>query len=206
MSDFFYLVLNMQKIGVTGSIGSGKSLVCNIFKQLGIPIYNADDRAKILMVTHDEIISTVKRLFGSESYFADGSLNRALISSIAFNNKALLTELNKTVHPTVFADFDNWIIVQKKLGVPYIIKEAALMFETDSYKGLEKYIVVTAPLQLRIERTMHRDNITQEQVQARMNNQFTQEEKLAKANFEIINDDKHSLIEQVVKLNKVFIN
>jgi dephospho-CoA kinase len=196
----------MQKIGVTGSIGSGKSLVCNIFKQLGIPIYNADDRAKILMVTHTEIISTVKSLFGNESYFEDGSLNRVHISAIAFNNKALLTELNKTVHPIVFADFDNWIMEQKKLGVPYIIKEAALMFETDSYKGLEKFIVVTAPLQLRLERTMHRDNITQEQVQARMNNQFTQEEKLAKANFEIINDDKHSLIEQVVKLNKVFIN
>jgi dephospho-CoA kinase len=158
------------------------------------------------MVTHDEIIITVKTLFGNESYFEDGSLNRAHISAIAFNNKALLTELNKTVHPIVFADFDNWIMEQKKLGVPYIIKEAALMFETDSYKGLEKFIVVTAPLQLRLERTMHRDNITQEQVQARMNNQFTQEEKLAKANFEIINDDKHSLIEQVVKLNKVFIN
>lgn len=206
MSDFFYLVLNMQKIGVTGSIGSGKSLVCYIFRQLGIPIYNADDRAKILMVTHDEIISTVKSLFGNESYFEDGSLNRAHISAIAFNNKALLTELNKTVHPTVFADFDNWIMEQKKLGVPYVIKEAALMFETDSYKGLEKYIVVTAPLQIRIERTIHRDNITQEQVQARMNNQFTQEEKLAKANFEIVNDDKHSLIEQVVNLNKVLLN
>jgi len=205
LSDFFYLVLNMQKIGVTGSIGSGKSLVCSIFKQLGAPIYNADERAKLLMITHTEIISTVKTLFGNESYFKDGSLNRAHISAIAFNNKTLLTELNKTVHPIVFADFDNWILEQKKLGVPYIIKEAALMFETDSYKGLEKFIVVTAPLQLRIERTMHRDNITQEQVQARMNNQFTQEEKLAKATFEIINDDKHSLIEQVVKLHQQFV-
>ncbi len=205
MSDFFYLVLNMQKIGVTGSIGSGKSLVCSIFKQLGAPIYNADDRAKLLMVTNNEIISTVKSLFGNESYFEEGSLNRAHISGIAFNNKALLTELNKTVHPIVFADFDNWILEQKKIGVPYIIKEAALMFETDSYRGLEKFIVVTAPLQLRLERTMHRDNITQEQVQARMNNQFTQEEKLAKANFEIINDDKHSLIEQVVKLHQQFV-
>lgn len=206
MSDFFYLILNMQKIGVTGSIGSGKSLVCSIFKQLGAPIYNADDRAKLLMITHDEIISTVKRLFGNESYFADGTLNRAHISSIAFNNKTLLNELNKTVHPIVFKDFDNWISEQQKLNVPYVIKEAALMFETDSYKGLEKFIVITAPLELRIERTMNRDNITQEQVHSRMNNQFTQEEKLAKSNFEIINDDKHSLIEQVVKLNKVFIN
>ncbi|MBJ7429097.1 MAG: dephospho-CoA kinase [Bacteroidia bacterium] len=195
----------MQKIGVTGSIGSGKSLVCSIFKQLGAPIYNADERAKLLMITHTEIISTVKTLFGNESYFKDGSLNKAHISAIAFNNKTLLTELNKTVHPIVFADFDNWILEQKKLGVPYIIKEAALMFETDSYKGLEKFIVVTSPLQLRIERTMHRDKITQEQVQARMNNQFTQEEKLAKATFEIINDDKHSLIEQVVKLNQQFV-
>lgn len=205
MSDFFYLVLNMQKIGVTGSIGSGKSLVCSIFKQLGAPIYNADDSAKLLMISNAEIISTVKSLFGSESYLADGSLNRAHISAIVFNNKTLLTELNKTVHPIVFNDFDNWILEQKKLDIPYIIKEAALMFETDSYKGLEKFIVVTAPLKLRIERTMNRDNITEEQVQARMNNQFTQEEKLAKANFEIINDDKHPLIEQVVKLHQQFL-
>lgn len=205
MSDFFYLVLNMQKIGVTGSIGSGKSLVCSIFKQLGAPIYNADDRAKLLMVTHSEIISIVKALFGNQSYFDNGSLNRTHISAIAFNNKALLNELNKVVHPIVFQDFDNWVLEQKKHGFPYIIKEAALMFETNSYKGLEKFIVVTAPLQLRLERTMHRDNITQEQVEVRMNNQFTQEEKLAKATFEIINDDKHSLIEQVVKLHHMFL-
>jgi dephospho-CoA kinase len=195
----------MQKIGVTGCIGSGKSLVCSIFKQLGTPIFNADESAKNLMISNIEIINTVKSLFGIKSYFADGTPNRAHIASIVFHNKTLLSELNKIVHPIVFANFDAWITENSKLNFPYIIKEAALMFETDSYKGLEKFIVVTAPLSLRIERTIKRDNITQEQVQARMNNQFTQEEKLAKANFEIINDDKHSLIQQVVKLHQQFI-
>lgn len=195
----------MQKIGVTGCIGSGKSLVCKIFEQLGVPIYNADDKAKLLMILNHEIIEKVKLLFGNESYTENGDLNRKHISNIAFNNKDLLAELNKTVHPIVFNDFDNWLIEKEKLKHQYIIKEAALMFETDSYKKLDKFIVVTAPFDLRISRTMQRDVISKEQVLLRMNNQFTQEEKLAKADFEIKNDEQTSLIEQVVKLHQFIV-
>jgi len=192
----------MQKIGITGSIGSGKSIVCKIFEQLGVPIYNADERAKILMISNAEIIAKVKLLFGNESYTETGELNRKHISDIAFNNKDLLTQLNRIVHPIVFKDFDNWLLEKEQLKVKYIIKEAALMFETDSYKKLDKFIVVTAPMELRISRTMQRDSITKEQVLSRMNNQLSQDEKLAKADYEIINDEQTSLIEQVYNLHQ----
>ena len=192
----------MQKIGITGSIGSGKSIVCKIFEQLGVPIYNADERAKILMISNTEIIRKVKLLFGNESYTETGELNRKHISNIAFNNKNLLTQLNQIVHPIVFKDFDNWILAKEQLNIKYIIKEAALMFETDSYKKIDKFIVVTAPMELRINRTMQRDSISKEQVISRMNNQLSQEEKLANADYEIINDEQISLIEQVYTLHQ----
>jgi dephospho-CoA kinase len=192
----------MLKIGITGSIGSGKSIVCKIFEQLGVPIYNADSRAKILMVSNAEIIEKVKLLFGDESYTETGELNRKHLSDIAFNNKDLLTQLNQIVHPIVFKDFENWLIEKEQLNNKYIIKEAALMFETDSYKKLDKFIVVTASMELRISRTMQRDSILKEQVLSRMNNQMSQEEKLAKADYEIINNEQTSLIEQVFSLHQ----
>ncbi len=195
----------MQKIGITGSIGSGKSIVCKIFEQLGVPIYNADERAKKLMISNAEMIDKVKLLFGHESYTETGELNRKHISDIAFNNKDLLTQLNQIVHPIVFKDFENWLIEKEHLNIKYIIKEAALMFETDSYKKLDKFIVVTAPMELRISRTMQRDSILKEQVLSRMNNQLSQEEKLAKADYEIINDEQTSLIEQVFTLHQQFL-
>jgi dephospho-CoA kinase len=190
----------MQKIGITGSIGSGKSIVCKIFEQLGVPIYNADARAKILMVSNAETIEKVKLIFGDESYTETGELNRKHLSDIAFNNKDLLNQLNQIVHPILFKDFENWLLEKEQLNIKYIIKEAALMFETDSYKKLDKFIVVTAPMELRISRTMQRDSILKEQVLLRMNNQMSQEEKLAKADYEIINDEQTSLIEQVFSL------
>jgi dephospho-CoA kinase len=193
----------MQKIGITGSIGSGKSIVCKIFEQLGVPVYNADARAKILMVSNTEIIEKVKLLFGDESYTETGELNRKHLSDIAFNNKDLLNQLNQIVHPIVFKDFENWLLEKEQLNIKYIIKEAALMFETDSYKKLDKFIVVTAPMELRISRTMQRDSILKEQVLLRMNNQMSQEEKLAKADYEIINNEKISLIEQVFSLHQL---
>lgn len=191
----------MQKIGITGSIGSGKSIVCKIFEQLGVPVYYADERAKILMISNAEIITKVKLLFGNESYSETGELNRKHLSDIAFNNKDLLTQLNQIVHPIVFKDFDNWLFEKEQLNIKYIIKEAALMFETDSYKKIDKFIVVTAPMELRISRTMQRDSILKEQVLSRMNNQLSQEEKLAKADYEIINNEEISLIEQVFSLH-----
>jgi dephospho-CoA kinase len=193
----------MKRIGITGSIGSGKSTVTNIFKQLGVPVYDADSRAKMLMVNSPSLIAGTKSLFGEEAYLPSGELNRQLISSKAFHNQNLLTQLNGLVHPAVYTDFEDWCAAQ---NAPYVIKEAALMFESDSYKQLNEIIVVTAPEEIRIERASQRDGVTREAILSRMKNQFSQEEKLARGQYEIKNDEQMLLIPQVLHLHNLFIN
>jgi dephospho-CoA kinase len=189
----------MKKIGITGSIGSGKSTVSNIFSALGIPVYDADSRAKFLMIYNPSLINGIKQLFGSEAYLLSGELNRAHIASIAFQDTSVLAQLNALVHPAVFGDFDNWCTQQK---TPYVLKEAALMFESDSYKQLDEVIVVTAPEELRIKRTMNRDGVSKDAVLSRMNNQLSQEEKLARGQHEIRNNELELLIPQVISLHQ----
>ncbi len=191
----------MLKIGITGSIGSGKSTVAAIFAALGVPVYNADQRAKELMQSDKSLVHEIVLLFGKEAYDNNGELNRAFIASQVFNQKDLLAKLNALVHPAVFKDFDHWCLEQKST---YILKEAALMFESDSFKTLDKVIVVTAPDPMRIERTMLRDGITKEAVISRMQNQLSQTEKLARSDFEIKNDESEMLIPQVLKLHTLF--
>jgi len=194
----------LKKIGITGCIGSGKSTVSKIFAQLGVPVYDADSRAKVLMVSSPEIIIGVKKIFGNESYHTDGSLNRKFISDKAFHQNDLLQQLNSIVHPAVFKDFEDWCKTHE--SKPYIIKEAALMFESDSHKQLQEIIVVTAPEELRINRTILRDGILKEEVLSRMKNQFSEVEKLNHADFEIKNNEKELLIPQVLKLHHLFVS
>lgn len=193
---------HLLKIGITGCIGSGKSTVSKIFAQLGVPVYDADSRAKELMVTSSEIIEGIKKLFGEESYHSDGTLNRKQISSIAFQNKNLLKKLNGLVHPAVLTDFDQWC---KQQNSAYIIKEAALMFESDSHTQVDKIIVITAPENLRISRTMQRDQIAEVEVLNRMKNQWSEDDKLRRADFEIKNNEVELLIPQVLKLHGEFV-
>ena len=192
----------MLKIGITGCIGSGKSTVAQIFAVLGVPVYYADKAAKHVMLTDGLLKSQITKLFGNDSYFSDGQLNRAHLSSIVFSNPEKLAALNAVVHPAVFKDFDNWCDTQTS---PYIIKEAALMFESNSYKHLDKVIMVTAPEALRIQRTIQRDHISEEAVKARMNNQFTEDVKLSRSHFEIKNDEMHLIIPQVLALHQEFL-
>ena len=192
----------MKKIGITGCIGSGKSTVSKIFAQLGIPVYDADSNAKALMISSSEIVSGVKKIFGDESYHQDGTLNRKLISERAFHQKELLQQLNAIVHPAVSKHFDEWCTINSLM--PYILKEAALMFESDSCKQVDQIIVVTAPEELRIARAMKRDNISHSAVISRMQNQFSEEEKLSRADFEIKNNEEELLIPQVLKLHQQF--
>ncbi|TNE81569.1 MAG: dephospho-CoA kinase [Bacteroidetes bacterium] len=189
----------MLKLGITGGIGSGKSTVCEIFKSLNIPIYSADDRAKALMTEDRELIKAVKALFGEEAYTADGSLNRALIASIVFQDAAKLEALNAAVHPAVFRDFARWSAEQTS---PYVIKEAALMFESGSFRDLDYVVTVSAPQQLRIERSMKRDNTSAEAIKARMKKQWSEKQRLEAADFVIQNDGKHQLIPQVLELHQ----
>ncbi|MDX5319857.1 MAG: dephospho-CoA kinase, partial [Bacteroidota bacterium] len=180
----------MLKIGITGGIGSGKSTVCEIFKQLNIPVYSADDRAKRLMVENQELVHAIKNLFGEEAYDANGALNRSYIAERAFSDASLLEKLNQLVHPAVAKDFLNWAQEQ---SAPYVIKEAALMFESGSFRDLDYVVTVSAPKALRIRRTMQRDGSSKAQVEARMNKQWTEAMRKASADFIIRNDEEHAL-------------
>lgn len=191
------------QIGITGGIGSGKSLVCRIFRSLGISVYDADSHAKELMTTDGILISNIKKEFGELSYHGDGSLNRKYLSSTVFNDAGKLEKLNKMVHPRVGEDYLQW--VNERRGQSYVIKEAALLFEAGSYKLLDKVMVVTAPDWLRIERVKQRDpQRTEEQIRTIIGNQMPQEEKMKLADFTIVNDESVLLIPQVLKLHARF--
>lgn len=191
----------MIKVGITGGIGSGKSTVCKYFEQLGIPVYYADDRAKWLMKNNLKVVEALKANFGEEVYTEAGELNRTYLANIIFNDQSKLEIVNSIVHPAVFEDGAQWQEEQAKKGVPYSMKEAALLFESGSYKSLDKIIVVTAPTDVRIQRVMKRDNTTEEAVRARMAKQLPEEEKLKKADFVIQNIDIQDLSQQIRRIH-----
>lgn len=194
----------MFKIGITGGIGSGKTTVCKVFELLGVPVFYADIVAKQIMVEDDILISSIKKAFGKDSYFADGTLNNKHIAGIVFNNEVELAKLNAIVHPAVFRAYDKWVVSVPN-NTPYVLKEAALLFESGSYSVNDKNILVTASVETRLERVMRRDNVTAEQVLSRIHNQFTDEEKLKLSDFVIENDDLMPVIPQVLALHAKFI-
>lgn len=191
----------MQHLGITGGIGSGKTTVCKIFETLGIPIYYADDRAKYLMSHDPDLIAGIIELFGPEAYLEPQVLNRAHIAHVAFNDKDKLAQLNALVHPAVARDGLEWQAAQRY--VPYTLKEAALLYESGSYRSLDKIIVVTAPLELRIERVMARDGAKREDVEARISKQMPEAEKVNLADFVIYNDGEQALIPQVMSIHRL---
>ena len=191
-----------KQIGITGGIGTGKSLVSRIFQCFGIPVYDADSHAKELMTTDGILISNIKKEFGELSYNSDGSLNRNYLSLRVFNDAEQLKKLNQLVHPRVGIDYRRW--VDKKIGVPYVLKEAALLFEAGSNQQLDKVIVVQAPENIRIKRVLMRDrHRTEEQVRSIVKNQMPEEEKMKRADFIVRNDETVLLIPQVVELHNL---
>lgn len=191
------------QIGVTGGIGSGKSVISRIFFSLGIPVYDADSRAKSLMTTDGIVVSQIKKEFGILSYHADGSLNREHLT-IAFKDPEKLNVLNSLIHPRVAHDYGQWVIEQKS---DYVIKEAALLFEAKSNLSLNKVIVVYAPKELRIKRVLQRDpHRNEQQVLDIMRNQLTDEEKMKLADHVIINDESRLVTPQVLELHTKFIS
>jgi dephospho-CoA kinase len=190
----------MLKVGVTGGIGSGKTTVAKIFETLGVPVYYADEAARHLMNTDPGIREAIIEHFGSNSY-NEGQLNRKYVASIVFNDKEKLELLNSITHPATISHASEWI---KQQNTPYIIKEAALMFESDAYLSMDKVIGVHSPLDLRIERTMQRDHVTREEVLKRINRQMDEVEKMKRCDFVLINDEKQLLIPQVIALHEEF--
>ena len=191
----------MLKIGLTGGIGSGKSTVACIFEVLGIPVYYADEAAKKLMTENEGLKNSIINAFGKEAY-DNGNLNREYLAAQVFNNEEKLFVLNSLVHPATIKDALLWFQKQK---APYIIKEAALIFESGSDKDLDYVIGVRSPIDIRIKRAMNRDTISEEQVQSRMNKQMDEEEKLRLCNYVIVNDEQQMVIPQVLALHEKFL-
>ena len=190
-----------KRIGITGGIGSGKSTIAKIFSILGVPIYNADDEAKRLMVEDLAIAQELIRAFGEKS-FLNGVLNRTWLAKEVFSNQAATDKINKIVHPAVASHFEEWALRQT---TPYILKEAALLFESGSYKQLDRTILVTAPLQLRVQRIKLRDpqrSVTQ--IHAIIAKQMDLMQASQLADHILENDEQQLLIPQVVKLHKAF--
>ena len=186
----------MKIIGLTGGIGSGKSTVAQVFAFLGIPTYSSDDRAKE-MYNKSEIKQLVCELFGKAAY-QDGQLNRAYLASQVFTDSAKLQQLNQIIHPAVQSDFEQWKSEQQ---APYILKEAAILFESRSYLQCDYVILVTAPAKVRIERVMQRDQTTQEEVEARMSKQWPDDRKIPLSDYVIQNDGEQSIIRQVLDIH-----
>ncbi len=186
------------KVGITGGIGSGKSIVCKVFNTLGIPIYNADYRAKYLMHNNQELKNKIISLFGEKAYL-DGKLNRKYIAKIVFADKERLEALNSVVHPAVALDTEEWYQRNKKKK--YVLKEAALIFETNGQNALDKVITIAAPTELRMHRVMKRDNATEEEVMKRMNSQIPQEEKIKLSDYVIFNDGINPVLPQIWKFH-----
>ena len=186
-------------IGLTGGIGSGKSVVAKVFATLGIPVFNADDEAKRIMQTSTEIKTKLIEQFGTDIYNAHG-LDKEKLASIVFNDSFQLQLLNAIVHPVTIQAAKDWAAKQTS---PYVIKEAALIFESGAADGLFKVIGVTAPISIKIHRVMQRDGITKDQVDARMRNQISDTIKMRLCDYVIKNNNQQMVIPQVLEIDKV---
>ncbi len=185
-------------IGITGGIGSGKSLVCKVFSVLGIPIYEADARAKYL-ISHDQLLKkSIIELLGEQAYLASGDYNRAWVASQVFGNPILLSKLNALVHPKVRQDATDWI--QQNQQTSFVLYEAALMKAAGDGNTFDKVIVVNAPVDLRIQRIKVRDQRSEAEIRAIIERQISEEERKKIADFTIENDEKQPLLPQILDL------
>ncbi|SKB55644.1 dephospho-CoA kinase [Dyadobacter psychrophilus] len=195
------MLLPLQ-IGITGGIGSGKSVVCKLFSCLGIPVYNADSRAKWLTNHNLQIIKSVVALLGSDAYDAEGLYNTSYVSSLVFKNEDLLKKLNAIIHPVVMQDTADW--VENHATSPYVVKEAAIMNKAGDRNALDFVVVVEAPLELRVSRILQRDKRSEDEIRAIVKRQVSDEERKKVADFFINNDEESALIPQVLKLHNIF--
>ena len=189
-----------MKIGITGGIGSGKTTACKVFEVLGIPVFYADTVAKELMHTDILLKKELISAFGPNSYFPNGELNRKYISGIVFKDETQLQILNKLVHPAVFRAFDQWVLNQR--NAPYVLKEAALLFESGSSQMFDYNILVKSPEAIKIQRIIQRDHITESEVRLRMNKQLPDEEKEKLADFILYNNEEQLLVTQILTLHE----
>lgn len=187
----------MKKVGLTGGIGSGKTTVLRIFSTLSIPVYIADERSKMLLNSSVSLKEKLQNEFGE--IYTNGSINKELFASMIFSDQDKRSKANEIIHPFVRKDFIDWTNEQRS---PYVIQEAAILFETGAYRAFDKMILITAPESIRIDRIRARANSSLEEIKMRMDSQWTDEQKIPLCDFQIINDGTHSLIEQVLQIDK----
>ena len=186
----------MKRIGITGGIGAGKSLVAEIIKAMGYPVYNSDERAKELTESNPKIKEGLIHLFGEEIYQND-TLNKFALAQAIFSDESLREKVNALIHPIVREDFNLWALAQNN---SLVFNESAILFETGSFKNFDAIILVYAPKELRIKRIMKRDNCSENEVLKRMNSQFSDEEKYQLTEFRVLNDGQTPLLVQVEKI------
>ena len=188
-----------MKIGITGGIGSGKSTVCKVFVVLGIPVFEADKIARQMMNSNPEVGEQLIRTFGKSVYMPDHTINRKYLAGIVFNNPSLLAQLNSIVHPAVQTAFFDWVAKQ---DAPYLIHEAAILFESGFYKMMDQTITVATDEDQRIERVVKRDGISAEQVMERIRVQWNDSERIKYADFVIRNNDTDLIVPQILEIDK----
>ncbi len=191
------------KVGITGGIGSGKTMVCKVFKLLGIPVFYSDEESKKLLFYDADINRRISKQFGTAVIGNQGTIDKGKLAIVVFSNKEKLEQLNAILHPAVALRFEEW--VKEHHESKYILKEAAILFESGANKQVDTVITVIAPVGLRIQRAMQRDEITREQVLERMKNQMNEEEKIKLSQFTIQNDDEQLLIPQVMKIHNLLL-
>ena len=190
-------------MGVTGGIGSGKTLVCSVFEKIGIPVYDADSRARTLMNEESGLVAEIRDLLGPEAYH-EGSLNREYVAGRVFRDPDLLDRLNGIVHPAVRDDYLRW--VEDQPGEPYVIEEAAILFESGAHRFMDLTVLVYAPENLRIRRVMERDGVREEEVRMRMRRQMDENKKRKLADEMINNDGTEMLLPQIIRLHQHILN
>jgi len=193
----------MKTVGITGGIGSGKSTVCRFFELLQIPVFYADEQAKTIINTDTTVINAIKSLFGDTIYDASG-LKRAQVAAIVFNQPHQLASLNAIVHPAVDRSFSRWVAIHRE--APYVIKEAAILFESGMYLSLDYMVTVTAPLEMRITRVMKRDGVSRDQVLKRIDNQWDDQRKIELSQFTIHCNEESMVIPQLLNLHYKLLN
>ena len=189
----------MKRIGLTGNIGTGKTTIARIFEVLGVPVYHADLQARLIMET-DELITGVEKLFGSHILNSNRQVDRKALAALVFKDKQKLEALNNLVHPMVERDFSSWC--EKHEHHPYILQEAAILFESGFDWFFDASILVVAPLETCIQRVIKRDVLTRESVLERIENQWPQEKKLLLAQYVVTNNETTLVIPQVLRIHQ----
>jgi len=194
----------MLKVGITGGIGSGKSTISRILENLGVPVFNSDEEGRIILNEDKQAKIEVMQIFDKDMYNSNGELDRERMASVVFNDPRALNRLNTIVHPRVNEAFHAFCELHEQ--VPYVLKEAAILFESGNYHDLDKVVTVFAPKEDRIKRVMKRDGVGDEKVRKRMTFQYTDEERNELADFIILNEEGVDLLPQVMELHEILLN